>query len=173
MTKPSRPPHEYIPWQKYVASKLNEILAKLDRLLPPSVPGSFGFRVTGHQKQGDQSVLTFAIVNIPAVDLSDPANSDVETRTMLVKIGPNATPITVVVPGLDAVDELDDPGFVGNDQDAIIAAYTYADGASPPNVSAPRIETFTLTDTVAPSQPGEFGIKATGQAPAPAKRSKP
>jgi hypothetical protein len=154
-----------------IATGVDEANAKLDRLLAeleippqPSQPGVFAIRVTGQRNVEGRVMLTFAIVNIPAVDTSDPNNSDVQKRTLVVKCGASDT-VTLDVPGLDAVDEITDPGFVGNDGDLGAASLTYADGAKPPNVSAPRVVPFQLSDTIAPSMPGEFGVQATGQTP--------
>jgi len=107
-------------------------------------------------------MLTFAIVNIPAIDKSDPANSDIASRTLAVKVTADGQIITIDVPGEDAVDEITNEGFVGNAGDNGAASLTYADSSG--NVSIPRVVPFVLSDTIAPSQPGVFGVQVTGQA---------
>jgi len=143
---------------------------KLDRMMaemgidqnPPSQPGVFQVKVTGQVVfLKGRIMLTYAVVNIPAVDMSNPNNKDVAKRTLICKCGDAGETITLDVPGVDAIDEITDPGLIGEDGDRGVAAMTYADAAG--NVSAPRVVLFELTDTVAPGQPGEFGVQATGQ----------
>src|SRR5215471_4955940 len=130
-------------------AKLNRIMAELAiDVNPPSQPGNFSIKTTGQIKSKGRTMLTFAIVNVPAVDMSDTNNVDVSKRTLIVKCG-TGEPITLDVPGVDAVDEITDPGFVGNAGDNGAATLTYSDASG--NVSAPRVVPFQLTDTVAPS----------------------
>ena len=148
---------------------------KLDQLLSeisqdentPGQPGEFQIKVESQVSIGGVTMQKFSIVNIPAIDMTDPNNSDMDdpgaARNLHVKVGSQDT-ISLVVPGVDAVDKLQDDRFVGQSGDQGAAVMTYADASTPPNVSAPRIVPFTLTDTTAPSQPGDFGVQSEGQA---------
>lgn len=55
-------------------------------------------------------------------------------------------------------------GFSGSDGDSVFVRVVDIDDATPtPNESPPREMTFTLTDTIAPPQPGEIGLRIVSE----------
>jgi len=83
--------------------------------------------------------------------LPPPGASDVTARELAYQIGDGEQ----VIETLEAsATEL--AGLSGNDNDQVVVSLTDIDDAG--NRSEPREQTFTLTDTIAPPQPGEMGL---------------
>ncbi len=105
-------------------------------------------------------MLKFA-VGLPTIDAADPNAGDIDHRTLTVTID-GGTAIVTTVTDLNTTT-VNDPGYVGNAGQVVVASLVDTDGASPPNNSPAREETLTLTDTISPPEPGEFMIGVTGQ----------
>lgn len=105
-------------------------------------------------------MLKFDVVGIKAVDTSDPNNKDVAKQVLSVTVAGGAATV-VEFADQDAHDPVSNDAFIGNAGDSVEASLTYVDGSG--NASQPRTETVTLTDTIAPDQPGDFGVQVTGQ----------
>ena len=144
----------------------DELKQLLDLLTdkPPDQPGAFSFRVVGQVQVGDQTMLQVSVVNIPAVDMTKPANKDFAKATLSVSIAGAADQVkTWTDPAFAGDVAADDAGnpFQGNAGDTIAGHLVYEDVSG--NKSMPRDEAGVLTDTFAPDQPNEFGFKVTGQ----------
>ena len=90
------------------------------------------------------------------VTLSPPAVSDVVSRKLSVTVGDGTTIERTLFP-----DEMSVGGFEGNDRDIVEVSLVDLDGRG--NASEPRTLSTVLVDTIAPPQPGELGIRVTGQ----------
>ncbi len=99
------------------------------------------------------------LVNIPAVDSTDPNNANVVKRVATVTIGSNA-PQTVTINDLVAHDAIaqDDAGnpFTCNIGDAWSASMVNVDNLG--QQSAARNESGTITQTP-PDEPADFGFQ--------------
>lgn len=116
----------------------------------PPLPKELRFVVTGQFFQGDQKMLRFKVALPPR------GASDVTTREFSLTIGSDA-PITRTLPG----DALETEEFEGADNSSLLASLVDVDDAG--NRSPERAATGTLTDTIAPPQPGELGFVVTGE----------
>lgn len=132
-----------------LAFKLDKMQATLDDLIKrlenpaPAEPGDVQLVVTS---QGDSGMLQYTLT-LPA-----PGASDVVKRTLTVN--GNATEITDVT-------QAEVSGFEGNDGDTVSVSLADTDDAG--NVSPTHNQTFTLTDTIPPSEPGDIGLVVTGE----------
>ncbi len=124
----------------------------------PKKPSSFPITLTGQIVQGEKTMLKFA-VGLPTIDAADPNASDIDHRTLTVTIDAGA-PIVTTVTDLTTTT-VADPGYVGNVGSVVTASLVDSDASG--NNSPQRDETATLTDTIAPPEPGEFQIGVTGQ----------
>ena len=82
--------------------------------------------------------------------------ADVVQRELKITIGDQTE--QTVHPELTAAETQE---FSGNDNDAVHAELVDIDDATPPNRSEPSVLDGVLTDTVAPPQPGQMGIRVT------------
>ncbi len=103
-------------------------------------------------------MLKFA-VGLPTIDAADPNAGDIDHRTLTVTID-GGTAIVTTVTDLNTVS-VADTGYVGNVGSVVVASLVDSDASG--NNSPAREETATLTDTIAPPEPGEFAIGVTGQ----------
>lgn len=122
------------------------IAAAIDRLayaitIPPQ-PGRINLVVLS---EGNDGMLNFKLV------LPTPGAPDVIGRELTYAIG-TAEPTTVAL----AAAATEYAGLSGNDNDAVAVSLVDVDDAG--NRSEARSQTFTLTDTIAPPQPGELGL---------------
>jgi hypothetical protein len=88
--------------------------------------------------------------------LPAPGASDVVSRELTVRIG-TGEPMVAKLQG----DVLVYSGYEGNDGDAVEGQLVDIDDAG--NRSEARTFSFVLADTIAPAQPGEVGLKVTGE----------
>ncbi len=124
----------------------------------PKKPSSFTISVTEQIVVGDKTMLKFA-VGLEAVDPNDPNAGDVDHRTLTVTIDGGAPIVTTVTDLGDSVQN--DAGYVANAGSVVSASLVDSDASG--NNSPARTETATLTDTIAPPQPGEFVIGVVSQ----------
>lgn len=96
----------------------------------------------------EDSMLKFVLV-LPA-----PSASDVIDRKLTVQIG-STEPIVYSIDGAG----LESEELSGEAGDIITGSLVDIDDAH--NGSEPRDFTFTLSDTIAPPQPGELGLRVT------------
>ena len=114
---------------------------------PLPIPGEMSIRVTGESEMG----LIF-VVEIPA----EP-DTDVVNRRLTCSFDNKADQV-LDIPGRDAAttDEMH------GDQDATgTLSLINIDDAG--NQSEARVQTFVLTDTIAPAKPGEMQVRVTGE----------
>lgn len=91
-----------------------------------------------------------------AVSAAAPVDSDVVERRLTVEIN-GGEAATTAFPG-----EATDLGEVKADRDAsVLLSLVDVDGDG--NVSEPATFSFVATDTIAPSQPGSFGVSLLRQ----------
>jgi hypothetical protein len=95
--------------------------------------------------------LTFEII-LPVL----PTPHDVLTRRLSYSIG-GADVVTVDMSPTDVLL----PGLLGEDGDTLSVTLVDIDDAG--NSSEPREQEFVLSDTIPPSQPGEIGVRVTGE----------
>lgn len=84
--------------------------------------------------------------NFPAM----PTGTDVVSQKLTVSHGET---VETTEHGTDVTSA----EFVVPDGVEVTLSLVYVDDANPPNESAPRTQTFTANDTIAPDAPGEFG----------------
>lgn len=99
--------------------------------------------------EGDDGMLKFVLM-LPAK-----AAPDVVSRELVVSIDGQAT---TVVLGADQVETAE---MVGQDNASVTGSLVDVDDAG--NRSPAREFSFTLLDTFPPAQPGEIGLKVTGE----------
>lgn len=99
----------------------------------------------------EESDMLFFVLTLPPKGATD-----VVSRELTVKIG-DADAVTVN-PG---VDDTESQEFSGADGASVTGSLVEIDDATPANRSEVRTFEFTLTDTFAPPQPGEVGIRVT------------
>lgn len=97
-------------------------------------------------------MLTFDIM------LPPPTATDVVKGELTYSIA-GAEPITVET----AVPQEAVVGLLGESGDRVTASFRFFDDETPPNVSEARTFDATLVDNLAPPQPGELGIRVTGE----------
>lgn len=97
-------------------------------------------------------------VPLPAVDTANANTKGLTTRKLTVTIA-DGEPISVDAdPATEAVS---DARFVGDADATVLLSLVDVDQSG--NASPAREVTGTLTDTIPPPQPGEFGLRVTGQ----------
>jgi hypothetical protein len=138
-------------------AKLQELLDILNRT-GPAMPGEVDLKVTSQIVLGEKTMLKFDVV-LPAIDTTNPNNSDIATRTLSVSVAGAAAIVTKVTDLTTA--SVSNDAFVGNANDAVALSLVDSDASG--NASPSRDESVTLTDTIAPAQPGDFTLKITGQ----------
>jgi hypothetical protein len=112
----------------------------------PPMPGPLSITLI----QEDSDVLIYQI-NLP-----QPGATDVVKRELTIATPDQPDSVMELAPDLLAVEGQKGP------QDAKIKL-TLVDIDDAGNRSEPRIQEFTLTDTIAPPEPGEIGIAVTGE----------
>jgi hypothetical protein len=120
--------------------KLRQEIATIKFLV--SRPG----RLKVHVVKEEDGMLYF-VFSLPV-----PGAADVATRELTVSIA-GADPVTVS----PAIGDTESQEFSGNDNDTIHAELVDIDDAD--NRSTPSVYEGVLTDTLAPPQPGELGVK--------------
>lgn len=121
---------------------------------PPPMPGAVAIRHTGEQLRAseDEMDLIKFVVQVP-----EEATADVVRRDVQV-IFADSTTDADQVPGRAAAESKE---FKGPQDSTVTVRVENVDDAG--NVSASREQQFTLADTFAPPQPGEIGLRATGE----------
>lgn len=99
--------------------------------------------------QGEDGMLKFVLV------LPEKGVADVVARELKFSIADNL--FDVELNG----DVVESPEFSGNDNDQVIGTLVDIDDAG--NRSEAREFSFVLVDSIAPPQPGELGLKLTGE----------
>jgi hypothetical protein len=100
--------------------------------------------------QGENKMLNFKLV------LPPPSAADVVSVELKTRIGEADEVINQYPPSQAEVD-----GFSGQDGDVVLVSLVDIDDAG--NRSPAREQSFSLTDTIAPPQPGEIGMVVTGE----------
>lgn len=134
-----------------LALKLDEIY---HALTPPPRPGAFTIRATGETHSGDESMpdtIKFVVV------LPEEGTPDVVSRFVTVGFQ-DGTSDTDTVDGRAAGESKE---FAAPQDSTISVRVVNVDDAG--NESEPRDQEFTVADTIAPPQPGEVGLRATGE----------
>lgn len=120
-------------------------LAKIIQILKLKKPGLVFISLN----QGEDGMLKFVLV------LPEPSASDVVAREVKFSVGDQVFDLAL------AGDVVETPEMSGNDNDQVVGTLVDVDDAG--NKSEAREFTFTLVDTLAPPQPGELGLKVTGE----------
>jgi len=107
-----------------------------------------GIMKLAQTRQGDGKMLFFTLTIPP------PGAADVVKRELTVKIG-DAEPTVVEL----ATDVVVSEEMSGNQDDVVLASLVDTDDAG--NVSPAREQSWTLTDTIPPPEPGELGLTVT------------
>lgn len=111
----------------------------------PAMPGIITLQVTEETK-----MLKFKLV-LPA-----PGAADVVSRELSVKIADADAALIEL-----AADALEADGYEGQDNAAVEVSLVDVDDAG--NRSEARVQSFTLTDTIAPPVPSEIGLVVTAE----------
>jgi hypothetical protein len=155
--------------------ELSRIAAALERLAtvaevfalgdvtPPPMPGVVSVRYTGEffyrlNDEGARMNLIRFVIVLPNEDTLDVVN-----RKVTVGFA-DGTSAETIMEGRLAGETVE---FKGAQDSTITVRVVSYDDATPPNVSVPRVQTFTLADIFAPPEPGEVGLRATGEEPVP------
>lgn len=125
--------------------ELRDAVAAILKLLRLRTPGLVWMKVVS---EGENGMLKFVLMLPPK------GVSDVVQRQLAVKVGSNDLG-TVVLEG----DIIESNEMQGDDNDVVEGSLIDVDDAG--NPSEPRTFSFVLTDTLAPPQPGELGIRVT------------
>lgn len=134
---------------KETRSRFDAIDATLrDILLRCSNPGPLRLVITGEDPMADK--ILFQVVLPPK------SAADVVRRELLVSFA-DGTEDLIELTASDTVTE----NLKGDQDSDVTLSLVDIDDAG--NRSEPSVATFTLQDTVAPPQPGELGIKITGE----------
>lgn len=112
----------------------------------PTMPGVIKLA----EKSQEDSMLLFDLV-LPA-----PGAKDVVSRELEIKIGEGEPVVSSL-----AADATLATGFQGEDNAVVLAKLTDIDDAG--NRSPAREQSWTLTDTIAPPEPGEMGLNVTAE----------
>lgn len=126
---------------------LKEEVYSLTKVLRLRQPGVVFLEVVFERVNG---MLQFVLVLPPKSAV------DVVSREVQVQVG-SALGQTLTFPG----DTLETGTLEGNDNEIVTGSLVDIDDAG--NRSEPRTFEFTLTDTIAPAQPGEVGIRVTAE----------
>lgn len=119
----------------------------VDAVPYPPMPGIFTFTLT---KEIDK--MFFATIGLPG-----PSASDVVAQELSIQVG-DATPVVKSYPADALLSDEFECGEVGT---VVTASLVDVDGAG--QRSPNRDERFTVKDTIAPPQPGEFTMTITRQ----------
>lgn len=138
---------------------INRLAAAIERLTrnmfpPPKRPGALTFRTTAER----QSQTGGATVDLLSFVLTVPAaEGDVVSRKLALTM-PDGTVVTSEVPGKDQAES---ETFEVPQDSLVKVSCVNVDDAG--NESEPRVQEFTITDTIPPAQPGEIGVRVTGE----------
>ena len=136
-----------------VEAELEETNKLLTRLIKglhrPPMPGVLSIHVSS---EGENNVLNFSITG-----LAKPTDKDVVKRELSVKVGDDDARVTEITD----LEQIEVGGFSGPDNATVLVSLVDIDDAD--NRSQPREQQFTLQDTIAPSQPGEFGLRVDSE----------
>jgi len=116
---------------------------------PLPMPGAMIVNITG---ESENNMLKFT------VDIPDESTADVVKRVLTVDV--DGTKTGQEFPGRDAAVSNE---FQGDQGATVMLSLVNVDDAD--NKSEARELMVTLTDTLAPPMPGEFGITVTGEEP--------
>jgi len=121
---------------------------------PPPMPGAVRVRTTGEQlrsEETDMDLIKF-VVQVP-----EEATPDVVRRDVTVLFA-DGTQDTDQAAGRDAVETKE---FKAPQDSTVTVRVENVDDAG--NVSPAREQQFALSDTFAPPEPGEIGLRTTGE----------
>jgi hypothetical protein len=126
---------------------VEKITGSVDAIPYPPMPKPFTFKITKEIEN-----MLYAVIGLPGGSASDVVNQE-----LTIQVG-DATPDTRVY-SVDASQSEEFPcGVAGT---VVQASLVDVDASG--NRSEARAETFTVTDTIAPPQPGEFTMNVTRQ----------
>jgi hypothetical protein len=128
-----------------------EVIAR--RGYPIPQPGEFNFRVTREFQNGEIDMLTFVVI------LPEESTFDVVRRDVTV-IRADSSSSVVTVDGKAAGETIE---FTGQQGEVVGVSCVNVDDAG--NVGPARTASFTLVDTIPPPEPGELGLRVTGETP--------
>lgn len=131
---------------KLYLSEINNNLNQIVKILRLCKPGMVFLSFY----QGDNGMLKFVLT------LPTKSAVDVVKREVTVVVG-GGDPVVLELDG----DALETQEFSGADGDSVAGALVDVDDAG--NRSPAREFTFALVDNLAPPQPGEVGVKVTGE----------
>ncbi len=126
-----------------IGNQFRALVELLKHETRPPLPKPVKLTITS---EGEGTMLNYSIV-LPA-----PSAADVTTRTLTV----NGVPQEIT-----DLTQTEVAGYSGNDNDLVSVSLVDTDDAG--NASPERAQTFTLTDTISPAQPGELGLIVTSE----------
>lgn len=100
-------------------------------------------------EEGEEGMLKFVLV------LPEAGAADVVTRELRFTVGEELVEVNLEGSATETVE------LTGADNDAVVGSLVDVDDAG--NRSEAREFSFVLVDTLAPPQPGELGLKVTGE----------
>lgn len=130
----------------FINENLKKIYRLLDRVIKPPKPSNVSFLVS----QKENGMLKFVLV------LPQAGAADVAFRKLTVKVG-GAEAVEFNL----AADVVESQEFECEDSAEVTGSLVDVDDAG--NESVGRAFSFVITDTFAPPQPGEVGVKVTGE----------
>ena len=101
------------------------------------------------QREGEDGMLKFVL------ELPPKSAADVVSRELRFSVGEQLFEVML------GAEDVESAEFVGNDNDSVTGTLVDVDDAG--NRSEPREFSFVLVDTLPPAQPGEVGLKVTGE----------
>ncbi len=143
---------------EYIGNQLARIADALETIVcneyGPPKPAKCALRVTNELPGGDDVAdkLNFVFV-VPAED--EP--SDVVSREVKLTLA-DGTVSEFVNEGNGAFESAE---FTADQDSEVSISVVNVDDAG--NKSVPRVQSFTLVDTIAPPAPGELGVKVVGE----------
>lgn len=129
-----------------INSRLKFICKLIERITKPPKPGIITF-LTSEKENG---MLKFVL------SLPQAGAADVVSRKLTVKIGESELVALEL-----AADALESQEFVCADNTVVVGSLVDVDDAG--NESPASEFSFVIVDTIAPPQPGEVGVKVTGE----------
>lgn len=138
-----------------LAEAAERIANAFDQAPAPPMPGPVAIRAIREARVSiggiEMDMIRFVVV------LPDEPTPDVVKREVTVTFA-DGTSASVDAMGRAAGDSAE---FIGQQDSVVKVSVVNVDDAG--NKSEPRVAEFTLVDTFAPAQPGEIGLRATGE----------
>ncbi len=133
--------------------KMEALIALLtpSTVVVPPPEQDVSLRVTAETQIGETSMLTFVVDTSALTD-----QTDVVSRELTVTTAEGVQPAATVSLGQAEVGP-----YSGAQDSEVQTSLVNIDDAG--NRSEPRVQTFTLRDTIAPESPADVGIRVTGE----------